>query len=378
MKIRLGRDALAEAVTWAARALPARSPVPVLACLLLTASDGRLTVSGFDYEVSAKFDAEAEVLEPGTVLVSGRLLSEIARSLPDLPVEVSTDDTDAVLTCGASRFELPTVPVEDYPKLPEMPPHLGTIDGAVFASAVAQVAVAAGRDDTLPVLTGVRIEIKGSTLRMVSTDRYRLAVRDVTWRPADPQAELEEVALVPARSLHEIARSLSKGDEVSIGLSTDESSGAALIGLGAGPRRATSRLLGTDFIKYQSVFPETYVGSAVIDRVALLEAAKRVALVTERNSQMRLTLAPGQITVDAGSSVEARGRETLPAHYEGEGICFPANPTYITEGLTMIDAPFLELSYTTPTKPAVFTARTELDSEHDPSYRYLFMPLRSV
>jgi DNA polymerase-3 subunit beta len=378
VKIRLGRDALAEAVTWAARALPARPPVPVLAGLLLTASDGRLTVSGFDYEVSAKFDAEADVLEPGTVLVSGRLLSEIARSLPDLPVELSTDDTYAVLTCGASRFELPTIPVEDYPKLPEMPPVLGTIDGAVFASAVAQVAIVAGRDDSLPVFTGVYIEINGSTLRMVSTDRYRLAVRDVAWRPADPQAELKEVALVPAKSLHEIAKSLSKGDEVSIGLSTDKSSGAALIGLGAGPRRATSRLLASDFIKYQSVFPETYVGSAIIDRVALLEATKRVSLVTERNARMRLTLESGQITVDAGSSVEARGREIVPAHYDGEGICFPVNPSYTVEGLMVIDAPYLELSFTAPTKPAVFTARAGLDAEHDPSYRYLFMPLRAV
>ncbi|MET8803389.1 DNA polymerase III subunit beta [Streptomyces sp. NPDC004546] len=378
MKIRLGRETLAEAVTWAAHALPTRSPVPVLAGLLLTASDGRLTVSGFDYEVSAKFDAEAEVLEPGSVLVSGRLLSEIARSLPDLPVEISTDDSDAVLTCGPSRFELPSIPVEDYPKLPEMPQILGKIDGALFASAVTQVAVAAGRDETLPVLTGIRIEINNSTLRLVSTDRYRLAVRDITWRPADPQAELKAVALVPARSLHEIARSLSKGDEVAIGLSTDESAGTGLIGFGAGPRRATTRLLGSGFIKYQSVFPDSYVGSAVIDRLALLEATKRVALVTERNSPMRLTLAPGQITVDAGNSVEARGRETLSAHYEGEGICLSVNASYMVEGLSVIDAPYLELSYTTTTKPAVFTARTEVDSEHDPSYRYLFMPLRAL
>ncbi|MFE9443830.1 DNA polymerase III subunit beta [Streptomyces sp. NPDC006602] len=378
MKIRLDRSALAEAVAWAAHAVPARPTVPTLAGLLLTATEGTLTASGFDFETSAKFDVEAEVLEPGSVLVSGRLLAEVSRSLPNLPVEISTDASDAVLLCGASQFALPSIPLEDHPQLPQMPPAQGTVDGALFASAVAQVAVAAGRDETLPILTGIRLELTNSTLRMVSTDRYRLAVRDIPWRPTNPDMELNTVALVPAKSLHEIARSLTKGEQVTISLVPAETAGAGgIIGFEAGPRQATTRLMDATFVKYHTIFPSEYTGSVVVERVPLLEAAKRVSLVIERNAAMRMTLSPGRIVLDAGNAVEARGRETVDAQFDGEEICLAANPSFLVEGLSAISTPFLELSYTTVSKPAVFTGRAEPEGEHDPSYRYLFMPLRT-
>lgn len=168
MKIRVERDVLAEAVAWAARSLPARPPAPVLAGLLLKAEDGQLSLSSFDYEVSARVHVEAEVEEEGTVLVSGRLLADISRALPNRPVEISTDGVRATVVCGSSRFTLHTLPVEEYPALPQMPNATGTVPGEVFAAAVSQVAIAAGRDDTLPVLTGVRIEIEGDTVTLAS------------------------------------------------------------------------------------------------------------------------------------------------------------------------------------------------------------------
>ncbi len=143
MKFRVERDVLAEAVAWAARSLPARPPVPVLAGLMLDASDGRLVLSSFDYEVSARVEIAADINEPGVALVSGRLLADISRSLPDRPVEVTTDASKVVLTCGSSRFTLLTLPVDDYPALPEMPGASGSLRGDVFASAVGQVSVAA-------------------------------------------------------------------------------------------------------------------------------------------------------------------------------------------------------------------------------------------
>ncbi|MEU5523780.1 DNA polymerase III subunit beta [Streptomyces sp. NPDC047860] len=378
MKIRIDRSALAEAVAWAFHAVPSRPPVPTLAGLLLTAADNVLTVSGFDYEVSAKFSVEADVLEPGSIVVSGRLLSEVSKSLPNLPVEISADESEAVLLCGASQFDLPAMPLDDYPALPEMPQVLGTVDGALFAEAVAQAAVATGRDETLPILTAVLLEVTDSTLRMVSTDRYRLAVRDIPWNPATPDVELSTNALVPAKALHEIARSLSKGETVTLCLNASESAaGGGIIGFEAGPRRATTRLMDGSFVKYQSIFPSEYTGSAVIERVALLEAAKRVSLVIERHAPLRMTLSEGRIVLDAGNAVEARGREAVAAHYEGEEFGVAANPSFLVEGLSAISAPFVEFSYTTTSKPAVFTALQEPEGEHDPSYRYLFMPLRT-
>lgn len=245
MKIRVERDVLAEAVAWAARSLPARPPAPVLAGLLLKADDGQLSLSSFDYEVSARVSVEAEVEEEGTVLVSGRLLADISRALPNRPVEISTDGVRATVVCGSSRFTLHTLPVEEYPALPQMPNATGTVPGEVFASAVQQVAIAAGRDDTLPVLTGVRIEIEGDTVTLASTDRYRFAVREFLWKPENPEASA--VALVPAKTLLDTAKALTSGDQVTLALS-GSGAGEGLIGFegaaAAPPRvcwRATSR-----------------------------------------------------------------------------------------------------------------------------------------
>src|SRR5690606_19464470 len=162
VKFRVERDVLAEAVTWTARTLPTRPPAPGLAGVRLeAAADGTLTLSTFDYEVSARSEVAAEVDEPGTVLVSGRLRAESSRALPGKPVDVVLDGTRVNVTCGSSRFTLLTMPVEDYPALPEMPAHAGSVDADAFAEAISQVTIAAGRDETLPLLTGVKLEISG-------------------------------------------------------------------------------------------------------------------------------------------------------------------------------------------------------------------------
>lgn len=203
MKFRIDRDALADAVAWTARSLPVRPPVPVLAGMHIVAggeqNDDRLKLSAFDYEVSAQVTTDIDVEEPGTALVSGRLLAEISRSLPPQPVEVTTDGAKVMLRCGSAKFTLLTMPVEDYPSLPEMPPAAGAVGSDEFAAAVSQVAIAAGRDDTIPMLTGVRVEIEGETVTLASTDRYRLAVRELHWKPERP--DFSAVALVPARTL---------------------------------------------------------------------------------------------------------------------------------------------------------------------------------
>lgn len=374
MKFRVERDVLADAVAWTARSLPARPPVPVLAGLLLRAEQDQLTISGFDYEVSARSLAGAQVDQEGSALVSGKLLAEIARALPNRPVEVSTDGSKVLLVCGTSRFTLQTMPVDDYPSLPDMPVSSGAISGSSFAAAVAQVAVAAGKDDSLPFLTGVRVEINGDTLRLAATDRYRLAVRELQWKPE--QAEAEAVALVPARTLNEIAKSLTSGEWVTVALASDKNAGQGLIGFETGGRRTTTRLLEGEFIKYNALFPAEYTGAAVIETAPLIEAVKRVALVAERNTPIRLSFSTGEVTLEAGSGDEAQASETMDADFDEADISLAFNPGYLLEGLGAIDAPFAQLSYTTSTKPAVLTGRPAADAEHDPAYRYLIMPIR--
>jgi DNA polymerase-3 subunit beta len=385
LKLRLTREALAEAVAWAAHALPARSSAPALSGLLLTAAqggEGTLTVSGFDFEVSARFRTPAEVLETGSALVPGRLLADLARVLPSggHHVELSAVGSDVALVCGPARFELPVIPLEDYPRLPAVPAPRGTVDGALFAEAVAQVAVVAGRDEALPFLTGIRLEFHAETLRLVATDRYRLAVRELPCTPVAPASGEEPVvALVPARSLHEIARSLTKGERMAISPAPEESGGhgpGGLIGFAAGSREATTRLLGADFIRYQAVFPSSRTGSALMERAPLLDAVKRIALVTERHQPLRLSFSPGKVVVDAGGGNEARGRQALDARFDAEPIVLASNAGYLVDGLSAIGARFVELSYTTPTKPVVLTGREDAELPDD-SYRYLFMPLRA-
>ncbi len=373
MKIRVERDVLAEAVAWVARSLPARPPAPVLAGLLLKAEDGALSFSSFDYEVSAKVSVEAEVDEDGTVLVSGRLLADICRALPNRPVEISTDGVRATVVCGSSRFTLHTLPVEEYPALPQMPTATGTVPGEVFASAAAQVAIAAGRDDTLPVLTGVRIEIEGDTVTLASTDRYRFAVREFLWKPENPEASA--VALVPAKTLLDTAKALTSGDTVTLALS-GSGAGEGLIGFEGAGRTTTTRLLEGDLPKYRTLFPTEFNSVAVIETAPFVEAVKRVALVAERNTPVRLSFEQGVLILEAGSSDDAQAVERVDAQLEGDDISIAFNPTFLLDGLSAIDSPVAQLSFTTSTKPALLSGKPAVDAEADEAYKYLIMPVR--
>ncbi|MCX4584130.1 DNA polymerase III subunit beta [Streptomyces sp. NBC_01481] len=373
MKIRVERDVLAEAVAWVARSLPARPPAPVLAGLLLKAEDGALSFSSFDYEVSARVSVEAEVDEDGTVLVSGRLLADICRALPNRPVEISTDGVRATVVCGSSRFTLHTMPVEEYPALPQMPTATGTVPGEVFASAAAQVAIAAGRDDTLPVLTGVRIEIEGDTVTLASTDRYRFAVREFLWKPENPEASA--VALVPAKTLLDTAKALTSGDTVTLALS-GSGAGEGLIGFEGAGRRTTTRLLEGDLPKYRTLFPTEFNSVAVIETAPFVEAVKRVALVAERNTPVRLSFEQGVLILEAGSSDDAQAVERVDANLEGDDISIAFNPTFLLDGLSAIDSPVAQLSFTTSTKPALLSGKPAMDAEADEAYKYLIMPVR--
>jgi DNA polymerase-3 subunit beta len=374
VKIQVERDVLAEAVAWTARALPARPTVPVLAGMRLHAG-AELTLSSFDYDVSAEARIAVTAEEEGSALVSGRLLAEISRSLPSRPVQISSDGGRAVLTCGSSTFTLLTMPEDEYPALPAMPPAAGSVGSDAFASAVSQSATAAGRDDTLPALTGVRIEIEGDAITLISTDRYRLAMRELRWTPARP--DMSAAVLVPARALADTARSLTSGAEVSIALALPGDAGSGgdgMIGFEGAGRRTTTRLLGGEFPRYQALLP-THVNSvAEISTAQLAEAVKRVALVAERNTAVRLAFTPGELVLEAGTGDEAQAVEILEASYEGDDLSVAFNPQYLLDGLAAIDSDMARISFTEPGKPALITGKPSPDGQ--PDYRYLLMPIR--
>jgi DNA polymerase-3 subunit beta len=373
MKFRVERDALADAVAWTAKSLPSRPSVPVLAGVMLRVSDGRLTVSGFDYEVSSQVSTEVQADADGAALVSGRLLAEITKALPAKPVDVAAVGSHLELVCGSARFTLPTMPVEDYPTLPEMPGTAGTVEAGVFAAAVSQVALAAGRDDTLPLLTGVRIELEGSTMTLLATDRYRLAIKELQWRPDTPEASLQ--ALVPAKTLADTAKTLGPlGGDVTVALSRG-GVGEGMIGFVGGTRRTTSRLLDGDFPKVRNLLPDHHNAQARVQVSALVEVVRRVALVAERTTPVRLSFSEDGLVVEAGGTEDARASEAMECGYEGEPMQVAFNPGYLLDGLAALDGPVAVLSLTEPRKPAVLSAAGE-DGEIISGYRYLIMPIR--
>ncbi|WP_435741759.1 DNA polymerase III subunit beta [Nocardioides sp. SYSU DS0663] len=376
MKFRVDRDVLADAVAWAARSLPVRPSVPVLAGLLIDATDDGLVLSTFDYETSARATLMAEVSDEGRALVSGRLLADICRSLPAKPVEMVLEGARVSLTCGSARFSLQTMPVEDYPSLPEMPTATGTVPSDQFAHAVAQAVTAAGRDDMLPVLTGVRLEIDGATISLLATDRFRLSQRELGWSPRTPDESL--AALVPAKVLGDTAKSLTAGSEVTIALSAT-GTGEGIIGFEGnapgGVRRTTTRLLDGEFPKVRSLFPSEHLTVAKVEKAALVESVKRVALVAERNTAVQLAFSDGVLTLDAGSGDEAQASESIEATVEGDDITTGFNPQFLLDGLTAIDQPVVELAFTQSSKPVVISGSVE-DGAAEPGFRYLLMPRR--
>ena len=427
MRFVVERDALAEAVAWVARSLPSRPVLPVLSGLLLQAAPDGLTLSCFDYEVSARIHLDADVAEPGTALVPGRLLAEITRNLPGHPVEVDDAD-DVTLTCGPASFSLVTLPMGEYPRLTELPRLAGTVDGGVLATAIGQVTPAASRDDTLPVITGVNVEINGEVITLVATDRYRLAIRELGWNPARPDAR--STLLVPAKTLADAARMMAPGVPVRIMTRGTDRAGArsaqgaqgaqggrrdeadpagslraadAMIGFESGGRRLTTRLIAGEYIKYSSKFPADFGSCGDIPAARLAEAVRRVALVAERGSSVRLSFEPGTVTIEAGTKGQARARESVAAEFSGSEAAIAFSPQYLLDGLagaltaaavspaaaqeakdperegpSTPDEGRIRLQFTSPTKPALITGSPKAGDESAPDYRYLVVPLRAL
>lgn len=383
LRFRLEREDFADAVAWVARSLPSRPAVPVLAGVLITGTDSGLTIAGFDYDVSAEVLVPAEIASPGSVLVSGRLLSEITRALPPKPVEVSVEGSRVLLRCGSAKFSLPAMPVEDYPALPSLPAETGVVGADVFADAVSQVAVAAGRDDTLPMLTGIRMEISGDTVVLAATDRFRLAVRELHWSASSPG--LEAAVLVPGRTLAEVAKSVESGSDVHLSLGAGSAIGEErLLGIRSGGRRSTTRLLDTDFPKFRQLLPVEHTALATVAVSELTEAIKRVALVADRGAQVRMEFSADGLRLSAGADGVGLAEEDLAVEFAGEPLTIAFNPTYLTDGLGSLHSDRVTFGFTTASKPAVLRSAGDGPGPAgsgpfpaaDTDYVYLLMPVR--
>jgi len=372
MKFVVERDSLVDAVNWVSKSISNRPITTALLGIVIDASD-EITLSGSDLETSAKAKFKAEVSQKGKVLVPGRLLAEISRSLPAQPVSFLLEGTRVLVSAGSAKFTLPTLPLSEYPTLPELPAASGSLNSDLFATAVNQVAVAAGKDDSLPTLTGVFVEINKNQITLAATDRYRLAVRELTWSAQD--ANIETTSLLRARTLADAAKSLIGSSQVTIALAPSTTN-EKLVGFISEGKTMTSRVLDGSFPPFRHLLPSESTADAIIEVAPFLDSVRRVALVTDKTVPLRLNFSNNTLQLEAGTGDEAQASEKLDINYKGEDINIAFNPTYLTDGLTAINTAFVHISFTGANKPAVLTGQTEAGSAPITNYKYLLMPMR--
>lgn len=375
MKFQVNRDVLSEAVSFAVKMLPARTTLPILSGVLVEASSEGLIFSSFDYEVSTQTKVAATVDVPGRVLVSGRLLAEIANRLPNAPVTFETIESRIQVSCGSANFTLLSMPVEEYPTIPQVEGETGVLPAEEFSAAVAQVAVAASRDDVTPVITGVQLEISGNSLSLVATDRYRVAIRDIPWESTSEVADI--TALVPARTIQEIGKTFGHSGNISISITNKDD--RELIAFTADNKTVTSLLIKGNFPPVKRLFPEKVENYAVINTADLIEATRRVKLVVEREAALRFTFANNGLTLEAIGGEQAQASETIDAVISGPDVVVSLKADFLLDGLGAVHSEFTRIGFTSvdnPAKPGpvLITSQTSKETPAEDAYRYLLQP----
>jgi DNA polymerase-3 subunit beta len=379
VKFHVNRDVFSEAVSFVVKLLPQRNPQPILAGVLIEASAEGLSLAAFDYEASARTTIEATVDEPGTILVHGRLLSDIASRLPNAPIQIQVDEDGGILlTCGSARFTLASMPVQEYPAIPEVTGDSGLVPSEDFATAIAQVAFAASRDDVTPVLTGVQLEVSGTKLSLVATDRYRVALREIPWDGGGTATDDSTTALVPARTLTEVGKTFAHGGDISIAFSG--SGDREIIAFTAGNKTVTSLLIKGNFPPVRRLFPEQTEHHAVVNTAELAEAVRRVSLVLDRSAPLRFTFTADSVSMDASGTEQARATESVDATLlGGDEVTLGLNPQYLLESLGAVKSEFVRITFTSSENanklsPVLITPQTSVDRAGSDSFRYLLQP----
>jgi DNA polymerase-3 subunit beta len=376
VKFQANRDVFSEAVSFAVKLLPQRTTLPILSGILIKADEDGLTLSSFDYEVSAQTQIAADVEEPGTVLVSGRLLSDIASKLPNAPVRFASEDSRITVSSGSAKFTLLSMPVEEYPSLPQVGEQSGILPADKFAAAVAQVAVAASRDDVTPVITGVQLEVSENTLSLVATDRYRVAVRNIDWDSGDTGVTTAS-ALVPAKTLQEIGKTFGNAGTISVSITNTDD--RELIAFRADKKTVTSLLIKGNFPPVKRLFPESVDNYAVINTAELIESTRRVSLVLEREAALRFSFTIDGVTLEAIGSEQAQASESIDALLTGSDTVVSLKPQFLLDGLSAVHSEYVRISFTktdNPNKPGpvLITSQSSKDQPGTDDYKYLLQP----
>jgi DNA polymerase III subunit beta len=361
VKFRCDRDDLSEALQIVQRGVSSRPGIPALTGVLIEAgSEGGLVLTTTDLEVSARLGIDVQIAEEGVALVPARLLADTVKSLSDAPVEFEADQAQARIRCAAYEGSLRLLPAEDFPSL--QPPS-GTrvvVDGATFAEAVGQVARAASRDEARPVLTGILLEVSREGITLVSTDSYRLAVREIVATAAG-----ESRAIVPERAMSEAGRAAQGLEKGEVELFLDESQVCVRVGSLA----LTSRLIEGEFPNYRQLLPEAYENRLTVSRQQLTDAVRRVGLLARDTSPVRMEFNALGVKLSSSSPDLGQAVEAVEARYEGEDITAAFNPHYLADGLAAATGETVRLEVRDGLKPGIVRGEGE-------EFTYLVMPVR--
>lgn len=374
MKFQVNKDVLNEAVSFAVRLLPQRTTLPILSGILIEADAGALRLSVFDYDTSAQVEIAAKVEEPGRVLVSGRLLAEIVSKLPNAVVDIATEGSKVQVNCGSAKFSLLTMPIDEYPSLPEIPAISGSVVGEDFAAAISQIAVAASREDVTPVLTTVLLETTKEHISLVATDRYRVACRDIAWKSS---GAAEANALIPAKTLQEIAKTFANQGEITISINPSE--GKDLIAFKANNRSVTSRLIKGNFPAVKTLFPEKIENFVIVNTQDLMDSTKRVSLVLERESPIKFSFGAQELNLEAAGGETAQATESVNVQLTGADVVVSLKPQFLIDGLAGVKTEFVKIGFTNsdnPNRPSpvLITNHSTKEKESSDSYMYLLQP----
>ena len=375
MKFQVNKDVLNEAVSFAVRLLPQRPQITILGGILIEADANALRLSVFDYEVSAQVEIVAKVDTSGRVLVSGRLLSEIANRLPNAPVEFSTEGSKVIVSCGSSKFSLPTMDIESYPTLPEIPAVSGTIAGDAFAAAITKVATASAKEDNTQVYSTIELEATASEISFLATDRFRIALSEVAWK-GSPES-VGSVALVPAKTLQEVAKTFSNQGDIEISIAKRDE--REMIAFRANNRSVTAQLFKGNIPPVKALIPSDIKHYAVIATQDLIDSTRRVSLVLERDAPIRYSFAEGEVTLEATGNETAQASESVNAELSGSDIVVSLKPQFLIDGLAGVHSEFVRIAFTNndnPNKPGpvLITSHGAKDKAEADNFRYLLQP----
>ena len=362
LRITVAKDELASKLTTIARGVSTRTAVLVLGGIQLRAEAGRLHLAATDMEVSLRGSVEAQVADEGMVVVPGRLLLDIARSLPDSEVSIEHRPEEAVVvvSSGTATYRLHTYSAEDFPRLPDVESlALHSIDRDALVETISRVGRSASRDESRPVLTGILVRFEPGKVVMAATDSYRLAVKETSVEGTLPELE----AIIPARALQELARIAAGSDELQLGMLENH------VVFGADGTWLTTRRIDGQFPNYRQLLPEQFEHELLLPREELLEVVRRVSLMAQRNSPLRLRFAEGELTVSAVTQDVGEARESLPAPFAADPLEIGFNAEFLRDGLESVDADSIKFKLISPLRPAVLEGDT-------PDYVYLIMPIR--